>query len=204
MMNLPGSWSVIQMALMFESMGVTHFSWVLTLACKHVFNLNTPDIQTWSREVSRNRSALGKSRENSRNASKISPYSNINFDSFVSRETLDVQIANYAALYQKANTMDAVSSTDKSQMLDLGYFNDRSVKNVFQQWNFSGSKEDYPEDYPDCEDIVRYLARTNQEVPVYLLPPSHPRHIPGYIVVMELQRLEEERKRSQTAVKTYN
>jgi len=194
MMNLPGSWSVIQMALMFESMGVTHFSWVLTLVCKHVFKLNTPDIQTWSREVSKNRSALGKSRENSRNASKIIPYSINNFDSFISRETMDVQIVDHDALYQKAGTLKAISPADKSQMLNLEYLSDESVKNVFQRWNFSGSKSDYPENYPDCEDIVRYLARTNQEVPVYLLPASHPRYIPPYIVVMELQRLEQERK----------
>jgi len=195
MLDLPGSWSVIQMALMFESMGVTHFSWVLTLACKHVFNLNTPDIQTWSREVSRNRSALGKSRENSRNASKIIPYITNNFNSFITRETLDVKIVEHDALYQEASTLEAISPADKSQMLNLNYLSDESVNNVFQRWNFPVNKEGYPkESYPVCEDIVRHLARNNQEVPVYLLPPSHPRHIPSYIVVMELQRLEQERK----------
>jgi len=205
MMNLPGSWSVIQMALMFESMGVTHFSWVLTLVCKHLFKLNTPDIQTWSREVSKNRSALGKSRENSRNASKIIPYSSSNFfDSFISREKMDVQIVNYEVLYKKADTLEAVSPTDKSQMLDLEYLSDKFVKNIFQHWNFSGSKSEYPENYPCCEDIVRFLVRTNQAVPVYLLPANHPRFIPPYIVVMELQRLEEERKKCHAVVQNYN
>merc|ERR1719436_180037 len=48
-MNLPGSWSVIKMALGFEAAGVTHFSWVLSIITKYAFNLKSPDIQQWSR-----------------------------------------------------------------------------------------------------------------------------------------------------------
>lgn len=39
-MNLHGAHTVINIALTFESVGVTHFSWLLTAALKFLFNLN--------------------------------------------------------------------------------------------------------------------------------------------------------------------
>ena len=40
LMNLPGAWSVVQLALCFESLGVTHFSWLLAAATKRVCRLS--------------------------------------------------------------------------------------------------------------------------------------------------------------------
>jgi len=38
-MNLPGTWSVIQLCLYFESTGVTHFSWVLAMTTRYLFSM---------------------------------------------------------------------------------------------------------------------------------------------------------------------
>jgi len=40
-MNLPGTWSVIQLCLYFESLGVTHFSWVLAMTVRFVFTMGS-------------------------------------------------------------------------------------------------------------------------------------------------------------------
>merc|ERR1719190_59383 len=38
-MNLPGTWSVLQLCLCFEAVGVTHFSWVLSWTVKFMFSM---------------------------------------------------------------------------------------------------------------------------------------------------------------------
>jgi len=40
-MDLPGTWSVIQLCLYFESTGVTHFSWVLAMTVRFVFTMGS-------------------------------------------------------------------------------------------------------------------------------------------------------------------
>jgi len=40
-MQLPGCWSVIQLCLYFESIGVTHFSWVLAMTVRCVFSMGS-------------------------------------------------------------------------------------------------------------------------------------------------------------------
>jgi len=43
-MDLPGTWSVIQLCLYFESIGVTHFSWVLAMTVRFVFTMGSHEI----------------------------------------------------------------------------------------------------------------------------------------------------------------
>jgi len=40
-MQLPGTWSVIQLCLYFESTGVTHFSWVLAMTVRAMFSMGS-------------------------------------------------------------------------------------------------------------------------------------------------------------------
>merc|ERR1712080_315858 len=42
-MNLPGTWSVLQLCLGFESVGVTHFSWVLSGTVRFVFTMGAKE-----------------------------------------------------------------------------------------------------------------------------------------------------------------
>merc|ERR1712142_477798 len=42
-MNLPGTWSVLQLCLCFEAVGVTHFSWVLSGTVRFVFTMGAKE-----------------------------------------------------------------------------------------------------------------------------------------------------------------
>jgi CBS domain containing-hemolysin-like protein len=57
-MDIPGSWLVIKIALLFEALGITHFSWVLTFFTKWICRMDKGDNVT--------RNSLTRSRTKSR------------------------------------------------------------------------------------------------------------------------------------------
>jgi hypothetical protein len=68
MMGLPFSYATIQMALLFETMGVTHFSWVLTFVVKHMFQMNSGDQFTVRMSQTKSITKSGRARKNSRSS----------------------------------------------------------------------------------------------------------------------------------------
>lgn len=202
-MNLPGSYWVIQMALMFETLGVTHFSWVLTFIVKSMFKMNSGDQFTVRMSQTKSRTKSGRMRKNSRSSKSHSKRSvkpdgeatekKIRkpelFDSFICKEMMSINIIDVDALYSSAESgLSAAMPEDMAHTETMKWLRDDSVKNIFSQWGHSQSVK-----LPSKRDIVRHLVRNGQPVPRYLLPKHHPQHIPGHIVVMELIRREEER-----------
>jgi len=178
-LNLPGTWYVIKLTLGFEAVGVTHFSWVLTLIAKFCFKLNQPDLSKISRDIPRRNIAISEHG----NEPQLP-----NFDSFISTETMTVDIIDADALY--SGGVNGLSVASKEDLENMQWIKDDSVKNLFQKWGHNKSTE-----LPKVEDIVRHLVKNGQGVPCYLLPKHHPKHIPPHIVVMELIRKEEENEK---------
>jgi len=176
--GLPFSWSVIKMALAFETMGVTHFSWVLSYVTKMIFRLSDHEEKPKSIDDKKSINPAALYASSSRD----------NFASFITRESMTVDVTNADGLY--AGAQDGMVSASKEDLIQARqWMKDESVKNIYRLW---GCKSDSVE-LPSCEDIVRYLVKNGKDVPRYLLPKSHPKHIPPHIVVMELTRKEEER-----------
>jgi len=110
MMGLPFSYGTIQMALMFEAMGVTHFSWVLTFIVKHMFRMNSGDQFTvrMSQTKSRTKTAKRNSRSSkSRSKKSVQPGGDSDakiqkpelFDSFICREMMAVNIIDVGTCF---------------------------------------------------------------------------------------------------------
>jgi hypothetical protein len=189
------------MALLFETMGVTHFSWVLTFVVKYMFRMNSGDQFTvrMSQTKSRTQTAKRNSRSSkSRSKKSVQPGGDGSdakiqkpelFDSFICREMMAVNIIDVDSLYSSAECgLSAAVPEDMAHTETLKWLRDDSTKNVFSQWGHQAKSV-----LPQKRDIVRHLVRAGQPVPRYLLPKHHPQHIPAHIVVMELIRREEER-----------
>lgn len=182
-MNMPFTWSVIQLCLVFESIGVTHFSWVLTFVTKFIFRLDKGDVVI---------------RGSPKNTKKVSPRKKKSptakgeqkdelFDSFINREEMTVNILDLNSLY--SNVSGAVIGTETAPQETQDWLKDDSLQNIFAEW---GDKEGEPGNLPNVETIVRHLIKSNKPVPRYLLPKFHPQHIPPHIVVLELVKREEQ------------
>merc|ERR550519_851184 len=94
-MNLPGANFVIRLALGFEAIGVTHFSWVLTFITKYIFGLkNQEDIK-----ISKSAGPSRRTTPFSSKLRKITPrvQSACTFNSFITRENMTVNIMGQQA-----------------------------------------------------------------------------------------------------------
>lgn len=194
MMGLPFSWATIQMALMFETLGVTHFSWVLTFIVKHMFRMSAGDqftirqSQTKSRTKGNSRSSKSRSKKGGEADAKKIQKPEL-FDSFIDDDSMAVNVMDVDSLYSNAECgLSAAGPDDMAHTETLKWLRDDSTKNVFSSWGHSAKNT-----LPQKRDIVRHLVRTGQPVPRYLLPKHHPHHIPAHIVVLALIRREEER-----------
>jgi len=190
-MNLPGSWAVIHMALGFEAAGVTHFSWVLSIMTKFVFNLNSPDIQTWTEEVSKlsRRSRVSKRSMVSGVSRSTKATEFQKFDSFINDEsfTMNVNNVNEGSLRKCPENGEADTISEHAEGME--WVQHASVKKALLSWGQDTQLTKWPTE----ESIVRYLTSQGKEVPCYLLPCNHADYIPAHIVVMELERKEAER-----------
>jgi hypothetical protein len=197
-MNLPGSWLVIQLALLFEFAGVTHFSWVLTFFVKCIFRMNAGDTVTrmsMTRSRTKNKKVKkGRHSRSSKSGSKknqVDPGQAPMFDSFITREDMAVNIVDVNSLYSGAeHGLTNCQPEDMAHQQTMKWLRDDSVKNVFSAWGHAPSKKAA---LPSKRQIVKHLVKQGQPVPRYLLPEHHPQHIPAYIVVLELTRREAER-----------
>jgi len=191
-MNIPGAWIVIKIALGFEAIGITHFSWVLTFFTKFIFRMNKGDSVTrvsLTRSKTKSRTK-GNSRSSRSRSKRVNPDKPVLFNSFISRENMAVNIVNVDELYSGAEKgMTNARPSAMAHPETMRWLQDESVKNVFQLWGHDSKKSAYP----SKKEIVQHLVKMGQPVPRYLLPEHHPQSIPAHIVVLELTRRETER-----------
>jgi len=195
-MDIRGSWLVIKIALLFESMGITHFSWVLTFFTKWICRMTPGDSVTRSSVTrSHTKSKSGKNKGRNSRSSRSRSKKNVNpepaqfqkFDSFINREKMSVNIIDVDSLYSGAeHGMTNCEPEDMAHGETMRWLKDDSVKNLFHSWGQDAPKSALP----SKKEIVRFLVKQGRPVPRYLLPEHHPQAIPPHIVVMELTRRE--------------
>jgi len=186
-MGLPCAWSVIQLCLSFESIGVTHFSWVLASTTRYVFQMAPKeDVKSNTKE---RRSKSGQKIEfkeiNLRmDEKKEGNVGCLDFDQSIAPENMNCNIIDADKLFSYAEDgLSNASNASLSSRAVLNWLKDDSIKNAYGLGKTDG--------LPMPATIVRYLIQNNLPVPRYLLPPSHSRHIPPHIVAYELLRREE-------------
>jgi len=166
-MNLPGTWSVLQLCLCFESVGVTHFSWVLSGTVRFVFTMGAKEyIEAPVKDIEVSaRGRVSKSRGN-------------RFRSSVIIQDVD-QLYREAANHGLAKESAAKLNNEREIMTWL-------QSNVSVPSNIDG--------LPSASTICKHLIDNGQAVPRYLLPGWHKLYIPAYLVAFELLRRDAERK----------
>jgi len=173
-MNLRGSWFVIQLCLCFEVIGITHFSWVLTKFVRFIFGLKNGDVFVIMDETDEDQESI----EEDVHFPMSFPLTSD--DDFLSSSNMTVANVVTADLLKTACSygVQTVKSED--------WLNNASVQSIFKSWGHT----DEAGSLPTVQDIASYLVANNQPVPRYLLPKSHPEHIPPHLIVMELCRRE--------------
>eukprot|EP00629_Pelagomonadales_sp_RCC1024_P015128 CAMPEP_0119284774 /NCGR_PEP_ID=MMETSP1329-20130426/30933_1 /TAXON_ID=114041 /ORGANISM="Genus nov. species nov., Strain RCC1024" /LENGTH=357 /DNA_ID=CAMNT_0007285467 /DNA_START=30 /DNA_END=1103 /DNA_ORIENTATION=- len=154
-MDLPGSWTVIMITLGFESIGVTHFAWLLTMGvkkgggCAAKNDLGSP--------------ASG--------AAKVAP------DLVVAADETSLERGAALGLAPAA----AAGNSKETAAWLMKAAHAREVEGLYAR------SPAPPGALPSPQDLVRALIEKGEPVPRYLLPPSHPLHIPPHIVAWDLQ-----------------
>jgi len=168
-MNLPGTWSVLQLCLCFETVGVTHFSWVLSATVRFVFtmgakeDIKAPDMDDNALEMSlRNKPSQSQRAKRLRSS---------------------ITVSNVDDLYNSAS--DGLLKTNASELQ-----NDRQTMAWLQNHNLQSTSQT---GIPSKAQIVRLLIKKGNAVPRYLLPAFHKSYIPAWLVAFELFRREADR-----------
>jgi hypothetical protein len=186
-MNLPGTWSVIQLCLCFETVGVTHFSWVLSYTVKFMFSMGhhenckrkIPDVEMTTRGAKKN-SDKKKDHEGT-----------------VDQFNMDVVIGDADKLYAGAEDgLSAAKDSDLQSPAIWRWLQSDSISSLAGHYGYSNKEANK---LPEPPTIVRQLIQNGLEVPRYLLPPHHPQHIPPHIVAYELLRRQAARNNREAA-----
>jgi hypothetical protein len=168
-MNFPGTWSVVQLCLCFESTGVTHFSWVLAAVVRCVFRMSEKE------------TILDQAGE----AIEFQEKPDFNNKEISFSTDMNVRILNADVLYSGADEgLTVAKQKDINSLQTMRWLKDDSM---------FGSKK-LMHNLPMPPTIVRHLVQCGKPVPRYLLPPYHKDHIPPHIVAYELCRREELRQ----------
>jgi hypothetical protein len=193
-MNLVGTWSVIQLCLCFEAVGVTHFSWVLSWTVKKMFNMGEKEKikkSTKSGNVMKG-IELTTNPKSSGKAAKGPTYNENEGNVQVGGLSMNVHIMDADALYSATEDgLSLAKDTDVYSSTTMRWLQNDSIKSIASAYSSDGAQKSA---LPQPPTIVRHLVQNGQPVPRYLLPPYHPQHIPPHIVAYELIRREENRK----------
>jgi len=163
-MNLPGTWSVIQLCLVFETFGVTHFSWVLSAFVRFVFtmgqreNIKAPEMDDNELEMSVRNQRAQKSK---------------NFRA-------SIRVVDVEKLYADAesNAANDYQNDEKTQ----GWLEKNDLDNLVKRGGV-----------PAPSTIIDHLVSKKLPVPRYLLPAKHKMFIPPWLVACELLRRDRQR-----------
>ena len=217
MMNCIGSYQVISLALGFEFIGITHFSWALAEMVKKLCGLNKPgSALVGCRDPSGNPNDDSNTINPSPGSWSTSPLKPLldNWSNIRSKMDLDIGSLDTPQLYQGAERgLEASSTSDirsremvawlqtqsmsGSRNLSSLYEGHRNTKKDNKSIHGKGgigvksNEEDLNNNlnqFPSPADITRFLIRSKRPVPRYLLPPHHGKHIPPHIVAFDLIR----------------
>jgi len=169
-MDLPGTWSVLQLCLCFESVGVTHFSWVLSATVRFVFtmgakeNIKAPENDNEVEMSIRNRPSQSRQ---------------------TNRLRASVCILDVDKLYSGAQNglSTTTASSLKNDRQTMGWLTNNSMAPLSNKGSL-----------PTAAAICSHLITAGKPVPRYLLPAFHKMYIPAFLVAFELLRREAERK----------
>jgi len=169
-MGLPCAWSVIQLCLVFESFGVTHFSWVLAATTRYVFGMT--DKESVKQSV------------NEEKGTRMKQLSIKNNEVSSANENLCVKVIEVDKLFAGAEDgLQYASEATIAEKEIIQWLKNDSIRNTY---GVCGTEK-----YPMPATIVRHFLQNKQPVPRYLLPPYHRLHIPPYVCAFELCRREE-------------
>jgi len=185
-MNLPGTWSVIQLCLCFETVGVTHFSWVLSYTTKFIFSMGSKEY------VKRRVTDVEMTDKSVKNSAKKKNIDKKDNEGTVDKFDMNVVIGDADVLY--AGAEDGLSSAKDSDLQSPAVWRWLQNDSISSVASHLGYKAENTNKLPEPATIVRQLIQSGLDVPRYLLPPHHPQHIPPHIVAYELLRREAARK----------
>lgn len=202
-MNLPGTWSVIQLCLVFETCGVTHFSWLTVALVKKLCKLDAietvePPVEgrapvhdledgsdgSTTKQVE-DKGLLALERAEAR-VSEHDNFLTLQKMNLKSTEMMDDTMVS--ALAQGAQQgLESDLMQEAPLEISTRWLKDDSVRHRFAAWGVTESTNKLPAP----PQIVQHLMRAGEPVPRYLLPPHHPKHIPPHIVAYEMIKRNE-------------
>jgi len=192
-MNLVGAWSVVQLCLCFEAVGVCHFSWVLAATVKMMFGMGAKEKikkSNKSGNVMKGIEMKATAKSSGKNGPTYNKGEEGNVE--VGGMKMNVHIMDADALYSA--TEDGLSLAKEGDVYSsttMRWLQNDSIKSIANAYSEADKGKS---SLPLPPTIVRHLVQNGQPVPRYLLPPYHPQHIPPHIVAFELIRREQTRK----------
>ena len=212
-MNLVGSYQVIQLALGFEFIGITHFSWLLARQVKRCFGLNSPGASIAADAAAGNSTVNEYTVSGNPNDSSLQLKPLLDsWQNIRRRMDLDVGTLDTSQLYEGAERgMEASSLSDIRSREMVAWLQTQSMsgsRNLsslyeYRQHSIKSESEKKKDDndiniarpdaeknnqFPSPANITQFLIQSKRPVPRYLLPPHHDKHIPPHIVAFDLVR----------------
>lgn len=204
-LNLVGAEQVLLLTLCFESLGVTHFSWLLAGAAKRLGCCSAASRGGKKGGDGDTVLQMGNTQNGTSGGSSASVTSRTDsaqplvasVDLFVneSREaTVESLVRDGAALGAEPS-----SAADVASNATVGWLQAHSRGGLDRQLRILGSSEptgpsssgahgsgsDPFGRYPAAAHIAQYLLDEGAPVPRYLLPPHHTQHIPPHLVALD-------------------
>ncbi len=181
-MNLVFSWSVVKLALILESIGIAHCSWVLASAVKWSLG--------WKKNETIDSNLYTHTKDGDDHQEKMDGNGSYNSPlSVSSEEAVDVAMFQAAKLgCEEVSESAQQGDSDKDLFLPPWISQRGDEESMYKDWGYnalSGTP------FPGPKQIVDYLVSKKKRVPRYLLPPTHLKHIPPHVVAYDLLKNEE-------------
>jgi len=168
--NMYGAMTVLHMTLILESIGVTHFSWLLTGIVSWAFNLEKTE---------------GAERRIPAAGVPAGPCGQL-------LERLVGIQDSWRHMGQSAPRLDLLGCTGVQQAgkelfitPDMAQEALKSVGKDDVEWDGKGTTPK-ADKYPTPAEIAAHLVAKGQDVPCFLLPPDHSLHVPPHILAYSL------------------
>jgi len=191
-MNLPGTWSVIQLCLCFETAGLTHFSWVLSWLMKTIFRMGVKEhVKRKIKDVEMTHQDKNKDGKKYNDEGKVEE----------SEFDMEVNIGDADLMYSGAEDgLSLALDKDVHSPAVMRWLKNDSIRSLANAYGNNEGSGGTPK-LPEPPTIVRQLVNNGLDVPRYLLPPYHEAHIPPHIVAYELIRRNNARRNRNCGIK---
>jgi len=178
--NLPGSWYVIMLTLGLETIGIAHFSWVLSSLTKCLSRIGEhEDVEKFEARPAPSGSVQPEDEELDR---LLSDDLYVSAEAAAGASQLGVQVLT-------PKSASAITDSSEERFAQMPPWLLPKTKKAFKNWGFNPTSG---EPFPSPDQIVEQLLSSGENVPRYLLPPSHKMHIPPHVVAYDLIQRESE------------